>query len=229
MTVENIEIFAANETNAGNNGIVAGLDTYFRNIITDANGGNIQGLSGTLVLDCEFRNTGSTAAGTDIRSAILLSPGYNSLVMGTYIDSWRGAAICLITNMGTVVNTIISNCKAGGIVGGNTASDTYHVNLINMTINGCTGDGIKLVAVNEVENLRVMNSIISNNTGYGINYTSGSTALNDRITRGTSDYNDLYNNTTAAYSGISGGAHNVTTDPGYVNAAGENFAITGAI
>jgi hypothetical protein len=69
------------------------------------------------------------------------------------------------------------------------------------------------------------NCIFSNNSGYGVNHSVGTVALNDRMQRLICDFNNFYNNTSGARNGISAGANDMAVDPQYVATGSENYAI----
>jgi hypothetical protein len=218
---ENLKLVPQNTTNSGNGGVISGgASVTYRNMIVDQNGLNCDGLGGTCFVDCEFRNTGSTAAGT---LAAINGQSFNALIIGCYIDSWKAAGIS-IGNICTISHTIVRNCKLNGINIGAAASN-YHANLVNVTVDGCTGDGLKTTAANGVYSLQMYNCIFSNNSGYGVNHSVGTVALNDRMERLICDFNNFYLNASGARNGISAGVNDMALDPQYVSTAGENFAI----
>ncbi len=221
--VENIK-FRWNDAAFPANSLMSSGFSY-KNCIFDQNGYDVTGIVASVVVDCWFKNSGSTAAGT--YPAINQSAGYGSVTMGNYINGWRGYGI-LNSYIGTVINNIIVNCKSTtkGAVEVTYVGGTSHCqDVINNTINGNASDGIKVLDVNALQNSVIYNNIISNNGGYGLNYSVGSTVLNDRTVGLAPDYNDFYNNTSGARNNISAGSNDLALDPQYTNSSGGNYAI----
>lgn len=220
----NMKMIAQNATNAGNGGIIAGaLKTRGVNLIFDANGNNTDGMSATAIINSWFKNTGSTSAGTASLAAMIPS-GFNSFFSGDYVDSWRGDCIYATSSMFTVANSVIRNCGINGVDIASLPTD-YNATVSNNTIDGCLGDGIKTNTADGVRDLIVRNTILSNNGGWGINHSVGTSTLNNSIILGINDYNDFYNNTLGTVNNASLGVHDLTLNPTYTASGSGNYAI----
>lgn len=114
-----------------------------------------------------------------------------------------------------IINCIVENCTSDGIYldVDNIGRD---INIVGCTINGNGGDGIDLTNQSFVRLTCIKNNI-TNNGGYGLNMYSGAGYFNQE------DYNNFYNNTSGDRNNISAGAHDISVDPQYVNAANSNF------
>ena len=110
----------------------------------------------------------------------------------------------------------IENCLIydNGVHGIYETSASEPTTITNCTINGNGGDGIYCYN----SDTTIEDCIITNNGDYGIDTTTGMTV--------TSDYNDVWNNTTGSYDDttrISVGANSISSDPDFVNAAAGDF------
>lgn len=196
-----------------------------RNVIVDLNGSDGVGIGASTVVDCEVRNTGGGAAGT---APAIYCADYGGEISGNTIVDVRGNGIQsagqapLASSSMTVVNNIISNVGGDGIKLNHTS---YGSVVVGNTIDGCGGDAIEVSEAAMIDGATIKNNIISNNTGYGIKCSTGTTALNDRRSTGKIDYNNIYNNTAGAYNGISAGAHDTYLDPQYTNAGALDFSV----
>lgn len=197
-------------------------NTTFDNCYVDANGNDCIGIEASNAINCRIKNTGGGAAGTDGRAGIL-SIQYNSVILGCRIRDWRGSGI-YGGNMNTVNNNIITGCGKHGISIQVSAASSYGNDIINNTIDSCAGDGINLGDASTIGNLTLMNNIISNNTGTGINCTVGSTALNDRIIAGRFDYNTVYNNGTPR-ANCSAGTHDDALNPTFTATGSDDYSV----
>lgn len=202
-------------------GNVTGAGTSWRNVIVDLNGNDaIAMICGASVIDCEVRNSGGAAGSL----AAILTEGnaYGSVILGTTIRGVRGIGVKSVTIPITIINTVITGCGSHGI---QSDSVSYGVVIDNCTINNCGGDGIRLTDGPPITIGGIRNNILSNNTGYGLNCTAGTTALNTSRAAGQIDYNNYYNNTAGARNNISAGANDTTLDPQYTNVAGLDFSV----
>ncbi len=129
-------------------------------------------------------------------------------------DSSGGGIYLYSTGPATVTNNILARNSAFGDAGGGVAIIRSPAQLINNTIADNIGDG---VLFSQAEGVAIVNNIISGNSDYGIEYatTEGTTTIS------TTDYNDLFGNTTNAYSAqLAPGAHDLAVDPQFVAAGG---------
>jgi hypothetical protein len=89
------------------------------------------------------------------------------------------------------------------------------------TIDGNSGDGIDLSASTAANNLLCLFNNITNNGNFGIRGTTGSDTQ-----KLLADFNNVWNNTSGNYTSFTAGASDKSVDPGYVDAANEDYRIT---
>lgn len=171
---------------------------------------------------------GGTASPTSSSGSYGISPGtYNTTIEGCDIHHCRDDGINMAGGgfaTGTRVLSCLIRANAGNGIATADTSATIPSRFAGNTIDGNAGHGIAITGTAGICSVSAMNNIISNHTGagkYGISVSDGSTAANDRR-KNLCDYNNLFNNT-SNYNNISAGAHDLSVDPQYVNAAGGDF------
>ncbi len=170
----------------------------------------------------EIRNTGSTTVGT---KPALGTSHVSGLIIGNYIHGVRGPAIELHGREAVVINNIIANNQSDGILESFDDGTLYVDTIIGNTIYGNLGHGVN-VATNGISGMSFMNNIVANHTGsgkYGIN-CADSLATNTAIRRYIFDYNCWYGNTNN-FNNWAAQTHDITTDPGFVNAGAFDWSI----
>lgn len=204
------------------------IDTAFKNRYE---GLKISGFSGVLL-------DGSSNAGISLAQVVgcELSGGsigvrcsQDPVVAGNYIHGQTSHGISrasgVITGLFIHAN-VVAGCGGDGINVAQTRTDDFAACIISHnTIDGCTGDGIDYTGDNDgLSALTILNNILSNNGGYGINFT-GLTAAKV-LARGTVvKGNNTYGNTSGA-SNLSGVLEDDPgLDPQYANAAGGDYSI----
>lgn len=183
----------------------------------------------------EVRNTGGGAAGT---AQVIAIQHPSSGVVGNYIHGVRGPAISVryasqiqTTFADICYNTIVNNLSDA--IQLNSNATAYNFAVFNNTIDNNGGHAISFTA-SAISVSTVFNNIISNHTGSGkfaMNFVDSYTT-NRRLQRNVFDANCFYGNTTNFNTVSSADSwalqpNDITTDPGYVNAAAGNYA-TGA-
>lgn len=107
------------------------------------------------------------------------------------------------------------------------AGTSAQIIIRNCTIHGNGGDGVDMSAGVFTVFPFMFNNNFTGNGNYGIRAASGQATL------GTFDYNNYgaggLVNTSGAYLNLNAGEHDLAVDPGYVNAAGNNFATGAAV
>lgn len=204
-------------------GMIHGLGVSATNCIFEANGKDISGIQG-VPYDCSFINSGSTTAGIYYAISLHSYAGYCS---GNFIKNWRGGGIT--SNgavMGNIHHNLIIGCKGTtpSAILSTGAAATYNVTIVNNTIYNCAGDAIRCAASTDIQVTQIMNNIIANNTGAGVNYAVNTAAVNDRMVRIRSNRNCYYGNGNTILNG-SLGPNDVTLDPQFVATGSDNFAI----
>lgn len=220
--------FVAQSTTNGTlgmiNSTVMGAAIY--NCYFDQNGYDVVGTISHAVNKCWFKNGGATT--TSGTNQAIRGIQYGAEFYGNFIDAWRGGGIDLATpsNISSVIFNVIANIKSSSKPGieYSSPSNDYITVIANNTVYGCASDGIKLTNVYAILISCIVNNILSNNTGYGLNCAVGSTALNDR-TKNLIDYNNFYLNTTGARNAVSAGSNDLALDPTFTNAAGGDYSI----
>ncbi len=183
-------------------------------------------LGAGMAYKCRFINPQGGTAGATYPGVALAGALVGGLVLGCVIDGLRGYGVGSIAFSGSVIDTIIVNCKGNGIH--NDSNNGYPDLIKNCTIDANLGHGIALAATSAIR-IRIINNIISNHVGsgkYGI-YSPDTIALHRRLLQ-LADYNDFYGNTDN-FSGFELQTHDQQVDPSYVNPAGGNYMPTGDI
>ncbi len=183
-----------------------------------------------------FKNTGVTTAGTkgvfDFSNS---GANYNILMMGNTCKDVRGSFITQTSSMmSCIINNIIYNTHSTttGAIQIGVALQGYCNHVIGNTIYNAAGDGIVVDNTTDADGITGMtitNNIISTCAAFGIRITSGTAALNDKSMRIQPDYNNIYNCTSGAYSGISAGAHDLAVNPQFTNTATGDFSVGGSM
>jgi hypothetical protein len=223
-TVANIKITATGD--GGNPFIFGANGVSLNSCVFDEAGFDSPAIVGCAnAVGCWFMNTGGTSTGS--QSAITVHD-HNALCMGNLFDGWRGVSIEVgDAKEATLVNNIVANCHvtgSGAILVSNTT--TYRrLRILGNTICNAAADGIKFAASAGIHGTAILNNIIANCGGYGINCSVNSAALNNRLFEVAPDYNCLYSNGTAAYNNMSAGPHDVTLDPQFTNAPGGDYSV----
>jgi hypothetical protein len=219
-------MFVATGTSNTDVGIMNGLSILIDNVI-DQNGNDAYGaINAGAVIDCLFKNSGTTSAGTSGRYAIV-GGSYNPLIMGNRIEDWRSGGISS-AYMGVILNNVIDSCRSASTPGINVIPNdqSYNASVIGNTVHNCAGDGIWITGTNSGIATTVFNNIITNCGGYGI-VGADSAALNTRRSSHSPDYNVFGTGATANTSGarslLTAGAHDLSVDPSYADAAGGDF------
>jgi RHS repeat-associated protein len=118
----------------------------------------------------------------------------------------------------TIQNNTFRGNSAGSDGGGvynNSGSPTIQNNTFRGNSAGSLGGGV----YNNSGSPTIRSNIIANSTGTGI-YGSGG------VPGPVLDYNDVWNNSKGNYSGVTPGAHDISADPLFVNAANGDFHLS---
>lgn len=165
---------------------------------------------------------------------------------GLYLSAGSNTAegIVCLANAGHGVNATsltMRDCELGNntLTGGNFTSDILGGNHLvygngsdglkvgggvsrfyNCTIHGNTGDGVDMVATTYPTQLFI-NNTFSGNGGYGFNL-SGGAGTGVAFLNGP---NNFYDNDLGARNNIAAGAADTAVDPGFVDAAGDDYTL----
>ena len=236
---------------ASNHG--GGIDVFqaanleiLRNVIafnqsTNYGGGAFFNSSAGLVKDNLFSNNSVPSGGG---GASTISNNSSDLIIRNnrfeYNSSGQGGALEVDSGAAPLIdaNTIISNTAGfgGGIFlynagsvsitnniiarnhggyGGGIVCNESPAKIINNTIDDNDGDG---VFFSDADGIAIVNNIISGNSGNGIESDPSEPTSNF-----TADYNDLFNNTSANYSGLPAGSNDLFFDPKFEGASPNLF------
>lgn len=163
---------------------------------------------------------GGTSSGIGIGTS-----NYGVKIKNCKIHGWGSHGVVDGGNSGTQVSNSAIYLNSGHGVSLLTSS------LLISNVDGCTidsngQDGIHIGTTAQAGWSNIVNNNITNNgtggTGYGINVAAGAAATNNRVIA-YADYNNVYNNATGNYHNLSAGAHDLSVDPQYTNAAAGHF------
>ena len=218
--VANVNGILQASTNVSNN-IVEG-------VVYDQNGYDMGLLIGSnfataYLLGCEIFSSAAKRT-TNSQFALGLYQ-FGGRAIGCNIHDTIGPGVS-ISYMASIAHTIIAKCGGDSLTVTSDSADRG-VDVHNCTIDGSTGHGIVFSSQLGLQNVRVINCIISNHTGASknaITVSAGTQAANDRV-KGVVDWNTLYNNA-GNYNAISPGAHDtvLSSDP-YVGQSTENYTL----
>lgn len=197
--------------------------------IIDQNGMDKRGSESVHLIGVVFRNSGSSAAGTQVA---IWNTGSN--FRWVRILSWRGPGLVSSVGINYLQDSIFANCGgAGADVFGLT--EGYRSDFKNCVFYGNTGDGIKVNGNSNpaYEPTSAMapglwNCVFVGNGGYAINCPVGtSAAVNEKLRR-TWDYNAFYDNASGEINGYEtfddGNAIFLTADP-FTDGANGDFSL----
>ena len=181
------------------------------------------------IINCEIGNTANygidgvgVGAGTlMIRANYIHDTGSDSIRAAGAASTWRGLHIA--------DNLIVNSVGHGIVLDTNmpaTSSGPFAIE--RNTINACAAskDAIRIVTdFVGIINLSIINNILSNNGGYGINWVFGPTLAKLQAYGPHIDANDCYNNSSGAYSVAGYATNDPALDPQFTNAAGADYSI----
>lgn len=217
---ENLHLKATSASN-GVYGFINGGWIY--NCWFDQAGYDMTGVSCISCEDSYFFNTGSTSTGT--LPAIDKNGLYGGNISRNFINGWKAKGINF-TALATISFNVIANCKGDAIFGYNLNNTSYYYRVENNSTYGNTGSGLRFDGSGDSYALSISDNIFESNSAYGINFSAGTQALNDRNIREFNRRNFFYNNTSGPRNGISAGIFDVTlTSSAFTNAAGGNFSL----
>jgi parallel beta-helix repeat protein len=135
----------------------------------------------------------------------------NTIISNT--ASFGGGIFLYNAGSATITNNIIARNNGG--YGGGVVCNGSPAKIINNTIDDNIGDG---VFFSDADGIAVVNNIISGNSEYGIeSYYDPPTSIY------TTNYNDVFNNTSANYSGLAAGSNDLSLDPKFEGASSDLF------
>lgn len=188
----------------------------------------------------EVRNTGGGTAGTSVVVGIN-HPGCSCV--GNYIHGVRGPAVAIASSASFIATThpvftfnhIVNNLSDGIQVILQNASTLYNCVIVHNTIDNNGGNGI-VVGTSCMSYLSCFNNIISSHTGaskFAISFADAY-QVNVQLQKHPFDANCFYGNTTN-FNTVSASpawvlqANDITSSPGYVNAAAGNYKTGAAV
>lgn len=196
--------------------------------------GNGSNNSGSM-LCCELRNTGGGALGGS-NFGVKFNHG-GGLLYGTWIHGLRSMGVLATGCYGALHNCLINGNLGDGYKDDETdGSAPIPMIVMNTTFNANGGHGMNFAA-DALNNMTIINNIISNHVGaskFGINFAD-TYKLNTQKYKYLFGFNDYFGNTTNfntvssvvtwTINPVSDGplVGDLTLDPGYTNAGGNNF------
>lgn len=201
------------------------------NVVFDQNGYDVCLNNDSTSGSCSWRNTevfssvakrsGNSHYGMTINTDYGIELAFNN------IHDCIGGGITVTGRTPNIRNCIIAKNGGDGINVSSTDTGGSVGQIANNTIDGNAGNGITITTTGSISIISIYNNILSNHTvagKYGISFTAGSQAVNDR-TKPFADDNIFYNNT-SNYNGLSPGAHDtvLSSDP-YVGQSTENYTL----
>lgn len=211
----------------------------------------------------QLKNTNATrsaAYGADLRGTGLV---FRDVVFGDATNKLTSALVRSGGNVqATLVDCEIKNCTGSGVALSNTS---FFVSAIGCYIHDCTshgiqftdnatiahciicgngGDGINQGVVSDAGFVRITNNTVYNNTGDGLDTSSGAwpdmfimnnsfstngnygwRATSGQLAHGYCDFNNYYNNTSGTILNATAGANDTAVDPTFTNAGSADFSI----
>lgn len=119
---------------------------------------------------------------------------------------------------------VLANCHAYDNAGDGIEVTNGQIGVYaNCTAEGNGGAGMKLAATTNLSaGSAIKNCAFTNNGTYGIDSSAGAQTAEARC---LFDYNNFYGNATAARRNVTAGANDTANDPGFVNAAGDDYTL----
>lgn len=226
-TVEfNNLVFSCSSNNSGSSGVLNGsaLKVLFCKVMT-SNQTGMTGIvcgSGSLIAFNEV--DGGRSAASSSAHGISAGANINALVAWNYVHDVGDAGIT--TGGANVINNIVYKAYGASIRIGGSGFGMY---VMNNTLDAGLDDGIEVTGANSVL-LTIINNLITNHSQaskYAINFTSGTTAANDRIKQ-FADWNWFYNNT-SNYQNVTAGANDVALGSSPYTAAAPDFTVDSSL
>jgi len=144
-------------------------------------------------------------------------------IIGCWVHDMACPGISNTTNTGPITYCLITNCT--GAASDGIFCSTVGANIIGCTIYGSGRDAIRMTTVDAISVCSIMNNIMANNGGYGLDFTTA--AIN--LTQPTIDYNGYYSNALGNYHNVNAGPHDaaMTASP-FNNPSGNDFSLNTA-
>lgn len=179
--------------------------------------------SADTVINCQIGNTASF--GISIAAACF---GQNVISNRIYSTGGNGIDISSTSYGLKIIGNLITGCAGDGIHNSDNTSNFPGFLIMGNTIDSCTSDGVEFtVASSDLAILCVINNILSNNGGYGLNFSSG-TVTSDYLLNGSLALilnNNTYNNTSGAYNPASVGTNDPGLNPNFTNPGSVDYSI----
>jgi hypothetical protein len=199
------------------------LDQCGQNAPLTAGNSNIRGAS---YVQCTFTNSGSTSTGSQGCVAMGVSGG--ALCESCLFQDLRGWGLTIESGLNQMIRDCLfvrTHHTVNGAIHISTLAAAFaYPAIINCTI--VEGDGPGISNASGLADMYIRNTIIANNTGDAIAYTSAPLTAASLV---VSDFNDFYNNgglITGSGSFIPTlGPNDLTLDPQFTNAGAGDYTI----
>lgn len=199
---------------------VSFIDSYM-----DGNGADVTGVFTVgEVLNSRFKNTGTIGSTSTYGAVGSGNANFGVTVIGCTFKGWRSHGVYLYKPLGaTILFNVFISCMMDGIYHDSNSGVIPNV-IFGNTIYNCR-DGISINGALGLSTVTIINNILSNNTGYGINANFGSLAANDSLKARTINYNNFYLNTSGARNKISAGVNDTALDPQFRAVGADDFSV----
>lgn len=208
----NIQNFIISSSSGGLIGLsTTSAETQINNVKMSgfATGISYTGTSTGYVYNSEI--TSCTTAGININA--------NLRVVGCWIHDMTCVGVTIANgNVVDVVYCLISNCTGATSDGILDASNSGNATRIGNTIYGSGRDGMRFSGSSGLAGNVVLNNILANNTGFGINISTA----DDSTIAVAFDFNGYYSNTAGNYNNLAAGPHDSAMTASPFNSPGSN-------
>ncbi len=187
---------------------------FFGNRAANGSGGgaNISTSSGPALVTNLFEGNSASANGGGLAIEMGAAPLVDSNSFVTNTASLGGGISFYQSGVATFTNNIVARnvSTAPGLMGGLQLASSP-ARIVNNTVVSNTGSGIWF---KESNGMAIVNNIVVSNTTYGIEQDSATTTPIS-----TTDYNDVYGNTSGNYYLVGAGVHDMSVNPRFVAAS----------
>lgn len=173
---------------------------------------------------CRFFNSGSTAVGSlGYRALTLTDQSYGNYVAYNDINGWKSVGVYINGCIGTFAYNTVRNCKLVGLV--ITGGDALRgVKVIGNAFYANGNDAMQILNSNNISQSIITQNIFESNTGYGINCTVNTAAVNDNLAYKLMEGNFFYNNSSGSQNAKTLTSSDVILSASaFVNAASGDF------
>jgi len=214
-----------------------------QNLIFSSTSGGVIGISvgsnGTQISNCKVTGFASgivtTNTGyvynTEVMGCTIVgissNSGGNNCIMGCWVHDNTCVGISLggTGAQNQVIDCLITNCTGASSDGIIYATNVGGATIVGNTIYGSGRDGIRLSATISIATNIIVNNIISNSSGYGINVMTAQ----DHPVSASINYNGYYSNTLGNTNNLNTGPNSIAMSASpFNNPGGNDFSLNSA-